>query len=56
VTARGPAGLALATAAGLWLLTTAGSPAEQPTGPDEVIHANNRGAALMEQYQHAQAV
>ena len=35
---------------------TPGTPAGATTAIDDVIRANNRGAALMEQFKHAQAV
>ena len=52
------AGLALGGA--VWLLLSLGVLAQTPLAKganlDNVIHANNRGAALMEQYKHIQAM
>jgi len=44
----------LAAPGALWL--GAPAPADKAAGLDDVIHASNRGAALMEQYKHAQAI
>ncbi len=55
IPAVGP-GLGAAACLVLTFAVASRSPQAKGAGVDEVIHANNRGAALMEQYKHSQAM